>query len=163
LARGSGFATVRRGAPMTRSRAAFVAPVLAALVTLGACGGGSATDAAGSSSPDRPRPQATAPDGTIGDITFERFDGSPARFAVYGDTPLVINFFAYWCAHCVRELPVVEAVHQALGNHVSFLVTSVSERAEDGRRIAEATGVSLDLVRDPRGESLRAAGGAAMT
>lgn len=150
---------------MTRPRAALVAFGLVAAGALAGCGGDGGPEAAVQGPATGPlvtAPSPTAPAGTVGEVTFERFDGSPATLAEYADRPLVVNFFAAWCAPCVRELPIVEAVHQALGDQVTFLGISVNERVEDGRRIAEQTGLTFDLGRDPRSEMLKAVGGAAM-
>jgi thiol-disulfide isomerase/thioredoxin len=151
---------------MTRPRAAIVAFGLVVAGALAACGGGSGTGAAATegpgAAPPETAPRPTAPAGTVGDVAFERFDGSPASLAEYAGRPLVVNFFAAWCAPCVRELPAVEEVHQALGDQVTVLGLSVSERAEDGRRLADQTGLTFDLGRDPRSEALKAVGGAAM-
>ncbi len=94
--------------------------------------------------------------------TFERFDGSEATFADYRGTPLVVNFFASWCAPCVREMPAFEAAHQEMGDQVAFLGMNNQDRAADGEAIAEKTGVSYDLARDPDGDFLSAFGGIVM-
>lgn len=150
---------------MTSTRAALVAFGLGVAGALAGCGGGGGGPTGsivegGTGSVEAPRP--TAPEGAVADVAFERFDGSPASLAEYAGRPLVVNFFAAWCAPCVRELPAIEAVHRELGDQVAFLGLSVSERAEEGRRLADQTGLTFDLGRDPRAEALRALGGAAM-
>ncbi len=93
---------------------------------------------------------------------FERFDGTEATFADYLGTPLVVNFFASWCAPCVREMPAFEAVHQEIGDQVAFLGMNNQDRASDGEAIAEKTGVTYDVARDPDGDFLSAFGGIVM-
>ncbi len=53
--------------------------------------------------------------------SFELFDGGTATFADFGGKPLVINVWASWCPACVGELPDIQAVHEALGDEVTFL------------------------------------------
>ena len=96
------------------------------------------------------------------DITFERFDGSQGTLADYAGTPLVVNFFASWCAPCRQEMPDFEEVHQALGDDVAFLGFNVGDTREDGQRLVEETGITWDLARDPDQGILAEFGGLAM-
>ena len=104
--------------------------------------------------------------GQTGDLApsepFEQFNGTEATFADYRGTPLVVNFFASWCAPCVREMPAFQAVHEELGDQVAFVGMNNQDRAADGEAIAEKTGVTYDLARDPDGDFLSAFGGIVM-
>ena len=93
---------------------------------------------------------------------FERFDGTKGTFADYRGTPLVVNFFASWCAPCVREMPDLQQVHSELGSKVAFLGMNNQDRAADGQSIANKAGVTYDLARDPNGDFLSAFGGIVM-
>ena len=91
-----------------------------------------------------------------------RFDGSSGSFADYQGKPLVVNFFASTCVPCVTEMPEFEEVFQQMQGDVAFLGMNVAERLADGERIAEATGVTYDLARDPQGAFLAEFGGTLM-
>ena len=104
------------------------------------------------SAPSRP------PSGQTGDPApvepFERFDGTEATFADYLGTPLVVNFFASWCAPCVREMPDLRRPSTSeMGDQVAFLGMNNQDRAADGEAIAEKTGVTYDLAHDPTATS----------
>lgn len=83
---------------------------------------------------------------------YETFDGESANTAAYLGTPLVLNFFAEWCAPCVAEMPAFEAVYQERQGEVAFLGISTQESAEDGEALVASTGVTYDVGRDSDGE-----------
>ena len=45
-------------------------------------------------------------------ITFRNFEELNAYIQKNNEKPLVINFWATWCAPCVKELPYFEELHQ---------------------------------------------------
>jgi cytochrome c biogenesis protein CcmG, thiol:disulfide interchange protein DsbE len=138
-----------------------LAALLAIVALLAACGtdGHDGDDASGNGS-GAATSAAPAGAGAVSAVGFTRFDGSQDTFAAYRGKPLVVNFFASWCAPCVREMPEIERVHQELGDQVTFIGVDVRDRAAEGRKLAEQTGVSYELVRDPSGDILTAFGGA---
>lgn len=72
--------------------------------------------------------------------------------------PVVVNFFASTCVPCVREMPALEAEHQALGDEVAFVGVAVRDRPDAALRLVEETGVTYALARDPDGEQFAASG-----
>jgi thiol-disulfide isomerase/thioredoxin len=124
-----------------------------------ACGGGgSDSDNASSAAGEAGAGGSSQLDGLV----FTRFDGVETNFAAYRGKPLVVNFFASWCAPCVREMPEFEQVHQELGDRVTFLGLNVRDRIEQGEKLARQTGVTYPLARDPRGDILTALKGTVM-
>jgi cytochrome c biogenesis protein CcmG, thiol:disulfide interchange protein DsbE len=95
-------------------------------------------------------------------ISYERFDGTEASLGDYEGTPLVVNFFASWCAPCITEMPALEEVHQHYGDEVAFLGLAMNDTVEDAQELVDRTGVTWDLGRDPRGEIIRELGGIGM-
>jgi cytochrome c biogenesis protein CcmG/thiol:disulfide interchange protein DsbE len=90
------------------------------------------------------------------------FEGDTANTAEYIGTPLVINFFAEWCAPCVAEMPAFEEVHQERLDEVAFLGISTQESGEEGQAIIDSTGITYDVGRDPEGEMFATFGGTGM-
>ena len=82
--------------------------------------------------------------------------------AGYLGQPLVLNFFAEWCAPCVREMPAFEEVHQEVGDSVAFLGLSIDRVASDGQALVDATGITYDVGRDATGDALGDLGGTGM-
>jgi thiol-disulfide isomerase/thioredoxin len=51
----------------------------------------------------------TVPD-TLPDITLEDRDGTPTKLSSFGGRPLLVNFWATWCAPCRREIPLLNKI-----------------------------------------------------
>ena len=61
-------------------------------------------------------------------------DGSTISLSKWADRPLLINFWATWCAPCVVELPMLEAAAQILAEDNIMLVLVSMDRG--GQKIA---------------------------
>lgn len=49
-------------------------------------------------------------------ITFQNFDELNTYIQNNSEKPLVVNFWATWCAPCVKELPYFQKLHQENAN-----------------------------------------------
>jgi thiol-disulfide isomerase/thioredoxin len=108
--------------------------------------------------PDTPSDDALA-------LSYVTFDGESRTLADYAGQPLVVNFFSSWCTPCVTEMPDFEAVHQQLGDRVTFVGMNYGlggETVDGARDIVERTGVTYDVGRDVDGALLEALGGVTM-
>lgn len=138
----------RRGA--TVAAASFLVILLAVVVVQSATSGGD----------DDGLPTGVAPDATS--MEFEMLDGSLLSLAQLEGTPVVLNFFASWCAPCIREMPEFEEVHQELSGDVHFLGVNTRDTPDQLRRLLDDTGVTYDIGLDPRGDLVTAFGGTVM-
>jgi thiol-disulfide isomerase/thioredoxin len=122
-------------------RARYLAACLAAVTAIVACAD-NGTD---------------VPDGAEAGLVveYDTFDGDTATLADYRGRPLVVNFWASWCAPCVTEMPDIEAVHQASGDRVAFVGLSTDFRRSDATAMADKTGVTYDLGYDPDEQIVR--------
>lgn len=59
-------------------------------------------------------------------VMLETLDGLALSLAEFKGEVVLVNFWATWCAPCVREMPGLERLHQALKDE-GFLVMAVSE------------------------------------
>ncbi|MYD37016.1 MAG: TlpA family protein disulfide reductase [Dehalococcoidia bacterium] len=83
-----------------------------------------------------------------GDVSLSDFEGSP----------LVVNFWASWCAPCRVEMPhLVEAHERYKGQGVRFIGVAIQDTNEDALAFIEEFTVPVDdgyvMVTDPDGEA----------
>ena len=114
--------------------ARLTGPLLAAVLVLAGCTGGSDRAASGPSSSGvdlasadtnlRPCPaqtEATAAGSDLPDLTFDCFSGGSLDLARAPGVPTVVNLWASWCGPCREELPVVQQLADAAGDRVRVL------------------------------------------
>lgn len=66
--------------------------------------------------------------------------------------PVVVNFFAAWCAPCRREMPALESVYEQVKGDVAFVGIDTRDIRSDALALLEETGVSYPAGIDPEGK-----------
>src|SRR3954466_4391719 len=79
---------------------------------------------------DRSHAGTAAPTGE-----FQDPDGEAVSFAVFQGKPLLVNFWATWCAPCVAEMPTLDALAGSEKDRLQVLALS---QDADGRAKVEA-------------------------
>jgi thiol-disulfide isomerase/thioredoxin len=122
-------------------------------------------DASGDSGADGTRGYDLRPTDDLPDSASE------LRLGALGDTsetrlgdlltgaPIVVNFFAPWCAPCVDEMPAFERVHQDVGDEVTFVGLAVPPDVEGALDTVAATGVTYPTYADSLDDALVFFGG----
>lgn len=99
---------------------------------------------------DRVAPTQQAP---LPDATLDGFaDGEPVELTAYRGDPLVVNFWASWCAPCVSEMPDLEEVAREYAGRVPVLGVNVQDAPANAEAFVDELGITYDLATDPRGE-----------
>jgi cytochrome c biogenesis protein CcmG, thiol:disulfide interchange protein DsbE len=117
---------------MTINRIVLV-PVLFVACFFVACNGGRP-----------PRIGETAPDFTISDgsrtVTLSQLRGKP----------VLLNFWASWCAPCVEEMPSLVQLQKQLGDKATVLAVSVDSDDKAYQQFVRDHNIDLLTVRDPK-------------
>lgn len=77
--------------------------------------------------PDTEESAPTAVGGTLPDFALGNLAGEPQSIRSWPGKPLLINFWATWCAPCLREIPMLKAL-QTEHPHLQVVGIAVDKR-----------------------------------
>ncbi len=126
----------RRGRLAVTGTAAVLA-VAAALLALGATSAGSA------------KPPVSHPRAPGFSLAVLGHPGQHISLAQYAGRPLIINFFASWCAPCQRETPLIARFYQASRGRVTILGVDVNDSTTAALGFMRKSGVRYPVLSDP--------------
>ena len=134
---------------------AVVAAVLIGVVYLSSRGAGDDPGAAASGEDtitlaDRPPPAKAF---ALPPATLEGFaGGEPVDLTSFRGKPLIVNFWAAWCAPCVEEMPDFQQTATELEGEVAFLGVDVQDAPPNAEKFVQRLGVDYPLAIDPQRE-----------
>ena len=67
---------------------------------------------------------AVKPDISLNQVEVSDLNGTKVELNDYLGKPLVVNYWATWCAPCIKEFPYFEEVKKQLGENVNFIMIS---------------------------------------
>ena len=95
--------------------------------------------------------------------TLGGFAGGPdVNLADFRGKPLVVNFWATWCAPCVKEMPEFQKASEAFGDKVALLGVDVEDAPPNAEPFVERLGIDYPMAIDPRRELYRDVGNVGM-
>lgn len=99
---------------------------------------------------DRADPPASAEIGVeVGDrrpaFRHAGIDGRFWRARDFDGAPVLINFWATWCAPCVREMPLLDAVNKERGDRLRVVGIAIDEPGA-AARFAERLGIDYPVL-----------------
>lgn len=125
--------------PIAMALAALAAVAAAVLLVVAFTGGDTGGTLAG-------------PDDELASLGFQTTDGSTSSLGDFRGDPLVVNFFASWCAPCRAELPDLERVHLARQDEVRFIGINVDLDEATWRTFVAETEITFETVFQPGNE-----------
>jgi peroxiredoxin len=90
-------------------------------------------------------PTKKIPD-TIPDISLADKNGKPTRLSSFGGRPLMINFWATWCAPCRREIPLLNKIREQRKAQNAEIVGVAVDFKEDVLKFIQKTPLSYPLL-----------------
>ena len=102
---------------VVKARQALLSLLVMGLLACGSGSGSSRDAAAGAAAQE---PETTAPDFTLRDL-----QGHTVNLASLRGRPVLVDFWATWCAPCIHQIPVLNAVHARYGERVAVLGIAV--------------------------------------
>lgn len=71
-------------------------------------------------------PKVVAPDFTVYDA-----EGKPVQLSDFLGKPVVLNFWASWCAPCKNEMPDFQQMYEQYGDDVQFLMINLTDNVRE--------------------------------
>ena len=91
---------------------------------------------------DAPKEGAIAPD-----FRLLNLEGTPVQLSGLGQ-PVVLNFWASWCAFCIEEMPDFQLLQERVGDRATVIGINRAESRATAERFAQQTGASYTLLLD---------------
>jgi peroxiredoxin len=91
--------------------------------------------------------------GVAPDFVLETPDGDRLRFSDLRGKPVLVNFWASWCAPCREEMPEIVRAHDANADAgLVVLAIDLQENADEVRGFADDFGMTFPIVIDRNGQ-----------
>jgi thiol-disulfide isomerase/thioredoxin len=94
--------------------------------------------------PTAPKPKSI-PD-VLPDITLADREGNPTKLASFAGRPLMVNFWATWCAPCRREIPLLNKIRTERRAQNAEIVGIAVDFREDVLKFVEKTPLNYPLL-----------------
>ncbi|MFQ5794904.1 MAG: TlpA family protein disulfide reductase [Candidatus Bipolaricaulia bacterium] len=94
-----------------------------------------------------PVPGFRAPDFALADL-----EGREVRLSDLRGRPVLLNFWASWCPPCRKEMPDLQAFHQAYGDRITLIGVDWGESPADAQAFLDDFAISYPNLLDSDGK-----------
>ena len=95
--------------------------------------------------PGAPASRRAVPD-TLPEIMLADVKGTPTKLARFGGRPLMVNFWATWCAPCRREIPLLNKIRMQRKAQNAEIVGIAVDFREDVLKFVQKVPLSYPLL-----------------
>lgn len=81
-------------------------------------------------------------------VTFTDLEGKPTSLAQYKGKLLLVNFWATWCAPCLKEMPLLINAQKQYGARGLQIIGPAMDEAKDVKELATKLGVNYPVMAD---------------
>jgi cytochrome c biogenesis protein CcmG, thiol:disulfide interchange protein DsbE len=124
--------------------AVFIVALVAITVTAGSGSGASGGSGSGGS--------ATAKPQTAAGFTVSLLGSSTKKISLsqYAGKPVILNFWASWCAPCQQETPLLAQWYKQQDGHVNLIGLDENDTTASAQKFAQSKGVTYPIGFDPQ-------------
>jgi peroxiredoxin len=97
-----------------------------------------------------------AADKEVPDFDLPLLGGGTLSSEALRGSPVVMNFFASWCAPCREEAPLLERTWRTYRDDVRFVGVNIQDTERNARRFVREFGITYPVLRDEDQELARA-------
>lgn len=132
--------------PPRRRRSRLILLSATGLAALAAVGVLTANAAGSSAAPHRPQALKAAKPFSLGELGKS---GSHVSLAGFAGQPVIVNFFASWCAPCKKETPLLASFYAAHHGQVRIIGIDSNDQTAAAKKFVKAEGVTYPIGVDP--------------
>jgi thiol-disulfide isomerase/thioredoxin len=86
------------------------------------------------------------------DFELQTLTGETLKLRELQGKPLLVNFWATWCAPCVIEMPIFQQFYDVHNNELQVLAVNADESIIDVRTFVEDQKLTYPILLDPGGK-----------
>lgn len=93
--------------------------------------------------------QSLAPGSSLPSASILNLDGERVSLSSFKGKPLLINFWATWCAPCVAEMPELQALFEENSDELTVVAIAVEDQKSDVLALKNSLGLTFPILLDP--------------